>query len=153
MDQKLSSRWPVYSHKFTCLKNSMSLIFALTSQARYVGISCEDGIWMRLMHRAWQITWKNGLRPHKDISTADRFTGPLFICPRQIQIQIQIQRQIQIQKHGWKGFGHIKTSHQLTDWVGSLAPFLSVQDKAKYQYKYKYNYKDKNMHQHHFLAD
>ena len=43
----------------------------------------HSGIWMRLMHGAWQITRKNGPRPHKDISPADRlgrFTGPLFLA-------------------------------------------------------------------------
>ena len=63
-------------------------LLPLTSQSWYVGISLGSGIWMRLMHAAWQITWKNGLRPHKDISPADRlgrFTGPLSSCSRQRQ--------------------------------------------------------------------
>ena len=38
------------------------------------------------------------------------------------------------------GFSHIKRSRQLTDWVVSLAPFLSVQKKYKYKYEYKYKY-------------
>ena len=56
------------------------------------------------------------------------------------------------------GFSHIKRSRQLTDWVGSLAPFLTVQDKDtdkdkdtdtdKEKYKDKDTYKDRDKEEH-----